>query len=193
MLGQHTARRFVPDDVLTVDSRPVMHFRHATSPDRHAGVYTFADHLMLGNVHLNMVEIEPAHKHADALLDLAKNHIEEANHYWLKARVFSAISDHQDLDRMREFFERAAEVSRSKALQTSIGTTLQIYQNWMFAELNIGSCDIARQALARIAEDLKLDVVFEQTRIDVRSAIAAAITNSKRTCGLSADQLDEAE
>ncbi len=146
--------------------------------------FEFADHLMLGNLLFNFGHVDKAFIHAEASAELAGDHIQEANSFWFKANLFSAIGDNQDLSQMRKMFESAIDVSKQKNLQTSIGTTFDIYLDWLRAELNVGDCVIAKNVMYKLSIDMKLDAVFPQTRNRVGNNVRNVIRNAKRDCGL---------
>ncbi len=154
------------------------------------GVFNFADHMMMGNLLLNFRYFREAHVHADESEQLAVTHIEKANYYWLKAKIFGAIGELQNLDEMRRFFQTAIDVSKSKDLQISIGTTFQIYSNWLLAELNTGKCPVAKIIFEKLSSDLKLRDVFVQTRAFVKNDVSRVISASKRNCDLDVMALD---
>ena len=171
---------------LTPQMRHLAQITHADFAD-FPEVFTFSDHMMMGNLLLSFGYAGDATHHADASGQLAENHIETANYLWLKAKIFSAIGDHQNLPEMRKFFAEAITVSKQKDLQISIGTTLQITLEWIAAELNIGECRYARQAVDILKADITLDVVYPQTQEQVDDEFLGIVRNAKNDCGLGAN------
>ena len=146
---------------------------------------------MLGRILLDYGHQKKAYIHADASEKLAVDAVQKAISLGLKANLALAIGDKQSLINMRRIFERAIDVlEKSHDLQASTIVTLEIYVDWFATELNTGDCSEAKFVMSKISNNLKLDAVFPQTRVEMKRNVWSIFRNAKRDCDLTPMEID---
>lgn len=142
----------------------------------------FADRLLLVSENESFSWHEKALMHAKAALDVSADPLQTANAYWAMARISGNLNQ---LPEMRQNYQKAIDQFNSVGLNSTAGSVMQLYTQWIYKELVHGkSCAPAAKVFGDMKSLYARPEVWPATKVSSEREFRMMILNAPRTCDL---------